>query len=114
MPVADEYVRNLPEIYRDILAAFPEFSPTRKAGYGLSFPSLYSALDGRYTLGEIELACEQMARAGVMEIKHTIFATPTPAGEELSRGDGRQSRSESWRTALSRTPHGLRKLNGSI
>jgi hypothetical protein len=83
MPVADEYVRNLPEIYRDILAAFPEFSPTRKAGYGLSFPSLYSALDGRYTLGEIELACEQMARAGVMEIKHTIFATPTPAGEEL-------------------------------
>ena|SRR5215469_6327556 len=83
MPVSVQYAKSLPKIYREILAAFPQFEPTRKAGYGLSFQSLYSALDGRYNLSEIKEACEQMARAGVMEIKHTIFAAPTPKGEEL-------------------------------
>ena len=83
MPVSAQYAKSLPQIYRDILAAFPRFDSTRKTGYGLSFQSLYSALDGKYNLGEIMEACEQMAQADVMEIKHTIFATPTPRGEEL-------------------------------
>ena len=83
MPISDEYVNSLPEIYRDILAAFPQFNPTRKVGYGLSYQSLYSALDGRYTLGQIMKACENMAEGGVMEIKHEIFVCPTPLGEEL-------------------------------
>ena len=83
MPITADYVSSLPAIYRDILAAFPQFDPTRKAGYGLSYQSLYSALNSKYNLGEIKLACEQMAEAGVMEIKHAIFVTPTPMGEEL-------------------------------
>lgn len=83
MPISAEYVERLPEIYRDMLAAFPEFNPTRKVGYGLAFQSLYSALDGKYTLGEIKMACENMAKGGVMEINHDIFACPTPLGEEL-------------------------------
>lgn len=83
MPVTDEYVKSLPAIYRDILAAFPRFDATRRAGYGLSFQSLYSALDGKYSLGEIRLACQRMAEGGVMEIKNEIFAHPTPLGEEL-------------------------------
>jgi len=56
-----------------------------------AYYSLYSALNGKYNLGEIKEACEQMAQAGVMEIKHAIFATPTPTGEELIAavtGDG--------------------------
>jgi hypothetical protein len=83
MPVTDKYVKGLPEIYRDILAAFPRFDPTRRMGYGLSYPSLYSALNGKYNLGEIRLACERMAESGVMEIKNELFAHPTPLGEEL-------------------------------
>lgn len=83
MPVTDQYVKGLPAIYRDILAAFPRFDPTRRLGYGLSYPSLYSALNGTYTLGEIRLACEQMAQGGVMEIKNDIFAHPTSLGEEM-------------------------------
>ena len=83
MDVTDEYLRNLPPIYRDILAAFPQFNPTRKAGHGLAFQSLYSALDGKYTLGEIQRACEELAKGGAMEIKHEIFANPTGLGEEL-------------------------------
>jgi hypothetical protein len=83
MAITAEYVQSLPQIYRDVLVAFPQFDPTRKAGYGLSYQSLYSALSGKYTLGQIKLACEQMAQAGFMEIKHAIFATPTPGGEEL-------------------------------
>jgi len=83
IPINAEYVRSLPAIYRDILAAFPKFDPTRKVGYGLSFQSLYSALHGKYNLGDIKVAFEQMAQAGVMEIKNTIFASPTQRGEEL-------------------------------
>ena len=83
MTITDEYVESLPDIYRDVLAAFPQFDPTRKFGYGLAYQSLYSALDGKYTFGQIEMACENMAEGGVMEIKHTTFACPTPLGEEL-------------------------------
>lgn len=83
MSITAEYVKNLHQIYRDILAAFPRFDPTRKVGYGLSYQSLYSALSGKYTLGQIRMACEKMAEGGVMEIKNEIFAQPTPLGEEL-------------------------------
>jgi hypothetical protein len=83
MSVSKQYVENLPEIYRDLLAAFPRFYPNRKAGYGLSFSSLYSALNGKYTLGQIHLGCEELAKGGAVEIKNEIFANPTPLGEEI-------------------------------
>jgi hypothetical protein len=83
MTVTEDYVKGLPEIYRDILAAFPRFDATRKAGYGLSYQTLYSALNGKYNLGEIRMACESMAKGGAMEIKNEIFAHPTPLGEDL-------------------------------
>ena len=86
MPVTDEYVKSLPLIYRDILSAFPRFDSTRKVGYGLSYQSLYSALNGEYNLGEIKVACQRMAEGGVMEIKNEIFAYPTSLGEELIAG----------------------------
>ena len=34
------YAKNLPDIYRDIMAAFPAIEPGRKAGYGLAFQTL--------------------------------------------------------------------------
>ena len=86
MPIDDQYVQNLPDIYRDVLAAYPRFNSTRKAGDGLVYQSLYSALVEErkgYTLGQIKRACENMAEVGLMEIKHGIFACPTPLGEEL-------------------------------
>ena len=83
MPVTHEYVENLPDIYRDILAAFPQFDSTRKIGYGLSFQSLYSALNGKYSLGQVRLACEAMAKGGAGEIKNEIFVHPTALGEEM-------------------------------
>src|SRR5438552_4163984 len=83
MSVTHEYVVSLGDIYRDILAAFPQFDPTRTNGYGLSYQSLYSALNGKYNLGEIRLACEEMAKGGAMEIKNEIFVHPTALGEDL-------------------------------
>lgn len=83
MPITAEYVESLPDIYRDVLGAFPQFDSTRKVGYGLAYPSLYSALDGKYTLGQTIIACENMAEGGVMEIKNEIFTCPTPLGEDL-------------------------------
>lgn len=81
--ITDRYIEELADIYRDILAAFPQVDPSRKAGYGLAFQSLYSALEGKYTLGQIQAACEQMAQGDAMEIKNGIFAQPTELGEEI-------------------------------
>lgn len=83
MPINDQYVQSLGPIYRDILAAYPQFDSTRKAGNCLSFQSLYSALDGKYNLGPIQTACKKMRDVGIMEIKNGIFACPTQTGEEL-------------------------------
>ncbi|MDD4890241.1 MAG: hypothetical protein PHU85_09960 [Phycisphaerae bacterium] len=83
MPVTKRYLNSLDKIYRDILAAFPQFDATRRVGYGLAYQSLYSALDGKYSLGEIKLACEQMAQGGAVEIRNKIFVHPTALGEEL-------------------------------
>ena len=83
MSIDNQYVTDLPDIYRAILAAYPRFDSTRKVGYGLSYQSLYSALEGQYTLGQIMMACKNMADGKVMQIKRGIFACPTPLGEEL-------------------------------
>ena len=83
MTVTKDYIDSLPKIYRDVLAAFPRFDPTRKAGFGLSYQSLYSALEGRYPVSAVRKACEQLAAGGAMEIKNEIFCNPTALGEEL-------------------------------
>ena len=83
MPVTAKYLKGLPDIYRDLLEAFPRFDCTRKAGHGLSVQSLYSALDGKWSLGEIRLACQEMADGGAVEIRNEIFVYPTQLGEEL-------------------------------
>ena len=86
MPIDEQYVNNLPDIYRDILETYPQFNSTRIAGDGLAHQTLYSALadeEKGYTLGQIIRACENMAEVGLMQIKHRIFACPTLLGEEL-------------------------------
>jgi hypothetical protein len=83
VPVTHEYVEHLPAIYRDILEAFAKFDSPRKFGYGLSVQSLYSALNGKWTLGQIRLACAEMAKGEAMEIKNEIYVHPTSIGEEM-------------------------------
>ncbi len=86
MPIDDQYVKDLPDIYRNILEAYPQFNSTRIAGDGLAYQTLYSALadeEKGYKMGQIIRACENMAEVGLMQIKHKIFACPTPLGEEL-------------------------------
>ena len=80
------YARSLPPIYRDILAAFPEIEPGRKAGYGLAFQTLamhFANIRRGYSLGEVQEACKRLAEAGFIEIKNGIFAHPTDLGEQL-------------------------------
>ncbi|MBM4034841.1 MAG: hypothetical protein FJ291_24115 [Planctomycetes bacterium] len=81
-----KYAEGLPEIYREILAAFPRFTPGRKAGYGLAYQTLdddFERRGVRYTMGEIMLACEKLAERGLVEIKHGFFVCPTDRGEQL-------------------------------
>ena len=80
------YAKNLPPIYQDILAAFPEIEPGRKAGYGLAFQTLaihFTNTRRPYGLGEVQEACKQLAENGFFDIKNGIFAHPTDLGEQL-------------------------------
>ncbi|MEX0867295.1 MAG: hypothetical protein WD030_08045 [Pirellulales bacterium] len=81
--VTQEYVAGLPDIYRDIFLAYSSLDPSRRHGQGLAFQSLYAELDGKYGLGEIQSACEQMAAGGAVEIRNRIFAHPTELGEQI-------------------------------
>lgn len=81
-----EYVESLPAIYREILRAFPRIQPNRKAGYGLGFQTLAADFENEhlaFTLGEIILACQELERQGLVEIKHDLFVHPTARGERL-------------------------------
>jgi hypothetical protein len=79
----ENYAAGLPDIYRDVLAVFPKVDPGRKMGYGLAFQTMVVALNDKYTLGEIQLACSQLANRGIAEIQHGMFVHPTPLGEEI-------------------------------
>lgn len=81
-----EYAKKLPDIYRDILAAFPKIDPRRKAGYGLAFQTIaihFAKAEASYSLDEIQDACTRLADGGFVEIKNRIFAHPTDLGERL-------------------------------
>jgi hypothetical protein len=82
----EDYANQLPEIYREILAAFPEIEPSRKAGDGLAFQTLaihFANTSKRWGFGDVQAACEQLRQHGFLEIKNGIFAHPTDLGEQL-------------------------------
>ena len=81
-----EYAKRLPAIYRDIMAAFPEIEPGRKAGFGLAFQTLAMHFANNrkgYSFGEVQDACRRLEDSGFVEIKNEIFAHPTDLGEQL-------------------------------
>jgi hypothetical protein len=81
--ITQEYVDNLPQIYREILEAFPRLEPGRKKGYALALPTLSSELKRHFSYAEIKKACEQLASGGAVELKNEIFVSPTDLGEDL-------------------------------
>lgn len=91
MATAEEftaYAATLPEIYREILAAFPRIEPTRKTGFGLAFQSIWADFEEHglaISLGELMEACQQLAAYGFVEIKRGMFVHPTDKGEQLIR-----------------------------
>ena len=80
------YAKNLPPIYRDIMAAFPTIEPGRKAGYGLAFQTLaihFVNNNREWGFGEVQEACKLLADSGFVEIKNVFFVHPTELGEQL-------------------------------
>lgn len=84
--ISEEYLRGLPEIYREILSAFPKLEPDRKAGYGLAFQTLYEGLEGRIPIEQIVQACQKMEHGGAVELRQGIFVYPTATGEDIIAG----------------------------
>jgi hypothetical protein len=81
-----QYAQTLPPIYREILSAFPDVEPGRKAGYGLAFQTLaahFANTRRGYGFEEVREACILLADGGFLEIKNGIFAHPTQLGEQL-------------------------------
>jgi len=81
-----EYAETLPEIYREVLAAFARIEPNRKAGYGLALQTIAADFEGRglgFTLGDTIEACQQLQDKGFVQIKNRIFVHPTERGERL-------------------------------
>ena len=82
--ITEDYVDQLPQIYKDILKTFFMFNPQKRIGERVAMQSLYSALrDKQHTLAQIRAACEKMEEAGVVRISDTIFVEPTDTGKEL-------------------------------
>lgn len=79
----DSYVAEIPEIYRDILASFPDIFPPRSKGDGLAVQTLHAALHEKYSLAEIDAACKELEKKRFVEIKHRVFVHPQELGEEL-------------------------------
>jgi hypothetical protein len=82
-PAFAEYVKNLPEIYQDILRSFPATDPYRKIGFGLAIQTVHVALDGKYSLGILAQAINEMEKHGAVTISHGIFVHPTTLGESI-------------------------------
>ena len=81
-----EYAARLPDIYRDILSAFPEVEPARRAGYGLAVQTLTMHFYNKrlsHRLEEVDEACRELTDNGFFEIRNGIFVHPTELGERL-------------------------------
>jgi hypothetical protein len=81
--ITDEYLKSVAPIYKDVLGAFQVFNPARREGEGFAFQTLYSVLSDKYSLGQIQAACQELEKGGAVEIKNKIFAHPTSLGEDL-------------------------------
>lgn len=79
----DSYIAEIPQIYRDILASFPDIFPPRAKGDGLAVQTLHAALHEKYSLAEIHAACKELEKKRFVEIKHGVFVHPVELGEEL-------------------------------
>ena len=80
------YVKELPSIYRDILAAYPSVEPHRRAGDGLAFQTLAVHFANQridHGFVDVKEACARLADARLLEIRNEIFAHPTEVGERL-------------------------------
>lgn len=91
--ITRDYLETVPEVYKDILGAFPRFDPTRGPGDTLAMQAIFSVLDDKYTLGEVRAACHELAKGGAVEISHGSFVNPTELGERLIEAMGFERRS---------------------
>ncbi|HEX7448824.1 MAG TPA: hypothetical protein VF306_14825 [Pirellulales bacterium] len=102
------YAAILPDIYREILAAFPRIEPNRRPRSGLAYQSIWAEFEERelgISLGELMQACEQLSEHGFIEIKRGMFVHPTETGEELIRAVTGHEASEVSIPTLPPPPH---------
>lgn len=81
-----DYAASLPDIFRDIMTAYPAVEPSRSAGYGLAFQTLAAHFVNAgkpWSFEDVQVACNDLADGGFVEIRNGIFAHPTPLGERL-------------------------------
>jgi hypothetical protein len=84
-----EYAAKLPEIYRDVLAAFPKADPARRQGDAVQVERLLQALPGtqfdtdRPTLRDVSEAISNLRFEELVEDTGFEGVYPTELGERL-------------------------------
>ncbi len=81
--ITRNYTESLPEIYRDVLKTIPRYRSQIEIGGGVAVASLAARLGEKHSYSEIKLACERMARAGVLSQTSEQFFVPTEIGNQL-------------------------------
>ena len=82
-----QYADQLPDIYRDVLAAFQSAGPGRSSGDSVAFGTIRNHLLNErraYTEAQLEVALANLVDAGFLDEPDFMQAfAPTPVGEEL-------------------------------
>jgi hypothetical protein len=64
-----DYIDKMPQIYKDVLAAFPDIAPTRRRGEAIlceSISGYVAEQDNDYRLADIDSAIEELIKKGVL------------------------------------------------
>lgn len=82
-----EYAEQLPQIYRDVLAAFPGVNPDRKSGYGLTVETILDHLidsDCGHDTADVQDALRKLEERGFLTANRPMaWYSPTTLGERL-------------------------------
>ena len=82
-----EYAAKLPQIYKDLLAAFPKVDPDRRSGDPVAIFKLEEQLesdDRDVRLEDVQSAFKKLVlQRFIRSIGGTTYCAPTPIGERL-------------------------------
>ncbi len=82
--ITQQYLDDLPDIYRDIFKVFGTYNPAGEANQALPWQTIYSSLKSAHSFPEVIEALSQLTQHNVLEKKNGIFYATTSLGDEIT------------------------------